>query len=176
MSSRIESFSLIAAMGRENLFCFSAVVCDLGGQVLFGVEFLLLSDLFNKVHSEEFAGEVWDTFDEQMGLDELWAVGGDSGGVANAKCGGDSITGFTNLSGGVTDFDASSIDAVGGDNLFGALQVCGGEAELFSLSMTRYDSADEAVGFSECECSIGDGAGFKQVTNQCAGDPCGSVG
>ena len=119
-----------------------AVVCDLGGEVFFGVKLLLGSEVLDKVHGEKFSGQVGDVFYKQVGLDELGAVGGDGGCVAYAQGGGDSITGFADFVGSVTDFDPAGIDAVRRDNLFAPLKVGGGKAELFSLAVSRYDPAN----------------------------------
>jgi len=40
----------------QNFLCFLAVFCDLGGQLFFGIEFLLVADSVYKIHSEPFAG------------------------------------------------------------------------------------------------------------------------
>jgi hypothetical protein len=143
----------------------------LSDEVLFGVEFLLGSEMFYEVHCEEFAGEVGDVFYEQVRLDKLGTVGSHGWGAADAEGGGDSVAGLADVVIGVADFDAAGIDTVGRDSLLGRSKIGGGEAELFSLAVTGYDPADEAIWPAESQSGVGDGAGFEQVANQGAGDP-----
>jgi hypothetical protein len=148
-----------------------AVIFDLSDEVLFGIEFLLGSEMFYEVHCEEFAGEVGDVFDKQVRLDKLGTVGSHGWSAADAEGGWDLVAGLADLFGGVADFDAAGIDTVSRDSLLGRSKIGRGKAKLFAFSVSGDESADEAIWSTQGKGGVGDGAGFEQVANHGAGDP-----